>query len=380
MSARLRIAILGTRGIPARYGGFETFAEELSTRLAGRGHRVEVFCRKFIGSNTAQIEYKGVTLRYAWSIRHKYFETPIHALFSNLLLFGNKYDAALLCNAANSPLAWMIRLLNIPLAINVDGIERERSKWNWLGRVWYRIGERSSVLFASKVIGDAAVIKDYYRERYGYEAVMIPYGASAIHRSPGPILAAFNLTPNQYILYVSRLEPENNALGVIEAYVSLNTTVPLVIVGDAPYSESYKQTLRKAANERVIFTGYQFAEAYHELQSHCLLYIQATEVGGTHPALIEAMAYGNCVIANGTPENKEVLADAGYIYEKNNFQHLALCISEAMQNEIGRKQMKIKAKARANLIFDWEKITDQYEALFVSLSKTTSQESLHPPR
>lgn len=367
---KLRIALLGTRGIPARYGGFETFAEELSTRLARRGYTVEVFCRRFYGSQDDCKSYRGVLLRYAWSVRHKYLETPLHAFFSNLSLVRSRCDVALLCNAANSPFAWMIRLLGIPLAINVDGIERERAKWNWLGRLWYLLGERSSVLFASRVIGDAVVIQEYYKERYGCSAVMIPYGATAVRKEPGTVLNSFGLTPDNYILYVSRLEPENNALGVIQAYASLTTDVPLVIVGDAPYAEEYKRSLREAANEKVIFTGYQFAEAYQELQSNCLMYIQATEVGGTHPALIEAMAYGNCVIANGTPENREVLGSAGYIYEKNNFTDLARCIANAMSDPIERGALKVKAKERANQLYDWEKITDQYESLLVSLTVT----------
>ena len=363
---------MGTRGIPARYGGFETFAEELATRLVSRGHAVTVYGRRRWGEMCEQNSmYRGVRLRYAFTIMHKYLETPLHAFFSNFDLFRERYDAILLCNAANSPFAWMIRLLGIPLFINVDGIERERGKWNALGRLWYRLGEISSVIFATRVVGDADVISEYYEERYRCKTVTIPYGATVVRREAGKTLAEFGLSARGYLLYVSRLEPENNALGVIEAYRKLSTTHPLVIVGDAPYSDAYKTELRRAADERVIFTGYQFGEAYQELQSNCLLYIQATEVGGTHPALVESMGYGNCVIANGTPENIEVLGDGGLVYEKNNFTMLSQKISDALASSELRQSLGSRAAERVKARYSWEAVTSAYEELFLSRGKRT---------
>ena len=367
----LSIVILGTRGIPASYGGFETFAEELSTRLVSRGHKVTVYSRRFIGSSKGISEFKNVSIKYSYTIAQKYLETPLHALTSNLSLIGSKYDVALLCNAANSPFAWMIRILGIPLAINVDGIERMRSKWNCLGRAWYRLGEFCSTIFASKVIGDADVICKYYKEFYKTDSIMIPYGAKVEKRSPSQMLTKFNLTANYYVLYVSRLEPENNALGVIQAYKKIadSSSPPLVIVGDAPYADEYKKTLSDAAIEsNVIFTGFQFGENYQELRTNCLCYVQATEVGGTHPALVEAMAYGNPTIVNGTPENIEVIKDAGLIYEKNNFDELAECLKKLIASEQLRNELSQKAVARAQSAYTWDAVVDAYEDLLFKLA------------
>jgi glycosyltransferase involved in cell wall biosynthesis len=360
----LRIALMGTRGIPARYGGFETFAEELSTRLVERGHAVTVYARCSFGEKAPPRTHRGVTVRSTPTLMHKYAETPLHAATSFLDLFRRTFDIVLLCNAANSPFAFLIKLRGLPLVINVDGIERRRSKWNALGKLWYLLGERCSVLFANRVVADAQVIADYYRERFHTTSSVIAYGASPRSLPPGETLATFNLRPRGYLLYVSRLEPENNALGVVQAYSARKFGVPLVIVGDAPYAGEYIAAVKKAAGPNVIFTGYQFGDAYHELQSNCLLYIQATEVGGTHPALVESMAHGNCVVANGTPENKEVLGDAGEFYPVNNFKALGEVLGRLVENPEAIERHRRNARIRAETLYRWEVITDRYEALF----------------
>ena len=366
----LRIAIVGTRGIPACYGGFETFAEELSTRLVKRGYVVSVYGRRPFGKiYEGPKKYKEVDLIVLPTIMHKYLETPLHALMCFLDLFRRSFDVILVCNAATAPFSWLVRLRRIPFLINVDGIERKRGKWNLLGRCWYRLGEICSVLFANRVVCDAKVIADYYRKVYGCHGEVVAYGANAPRIKAGPTLAKFNLKERQYLLYVSRLEPENNALGVIQAYNALITEMPLVIVGDAPYARDYIAELKRVARSNVIFTGFQFGQAYQELQSNCYLYIQATEVGGTHPALIEAMTYGNCVVANGTPENLEVLDNAGVFYPKNNFGDLAHKLELLLNDSETLERYRVLARERAKRLYNWDRIVEQYEALFRELVK-----------
>lgn len=357
------MALIGTRGIPARYGGFETFAEQLSTRLVARGHSVTVYGRRKFGEKVEANEFDGVRVRYTPTVMHKYLETPLSSLTAFLDALKYPFDIVLLCNAANSPFAFIPRLKGTPLMVNVDGIERHRTKWNTLGKLWYRLGEITSVLFASRVIADAKVISDYYRSTYKTDSTVIPYGTNPIRRVPGKVMEQFGLKPGEYILYVSRLEPENNALGVIEAYCKSDRRIPLVIVGDAPYADEYKALLRSKAGPGVIFTGFQFGEAYQELQSNCYIYIQATEVGGTHPALIEAMSYGNCVIANGTPENIEVVADTAYIYQKNDFNELSSIMTRLLASPDDVKSMGVKARDRAERCYSWDSVVEQYEDL-----------------
>lgn len=367
--ARYRIALMGTRGIPARYGGFETFAEQLSSRLVARGHEVIVYGRcKFNQKWGARETLNGVRRRETPTIFHKYLETPLHALTSALDLLSQKVDAVLLCNGANSPLAPIILCKRVPLVINVDGIERNRAKWNWAGKAWYLLGEHCSVWFATRVVSDAKVIAEYYLNTYGVDSTVIPYGVHPVRRPPGATLGQFGLQKGRYILYVSRLEPENNALGVIQAYKMLKTDMPLVIVGDAPYADDYKRKLREEATGlNVVFTGYQFGDAYQEFQSNCYVYIQATEVGGTHPALIESMSYGNCVISNGTPENIEVVGDAGLVFEKNNFADLSTLLSGVLESPERVAELGKRASERVTQHYSWDSVVSRYEELIGSL-------------
>jgi glycosyltransferase involved in cell wall biosynthesis len=203
---------------------------------------------------------------------------------------------------------------------------------------------------------------------------VIPYGVHPTRRAPGETLAKFKLEAKKYLLYVSRLEPENNALGVIQAYRKLRERIPvdmpLVIVGDAPYATEYKEQLRAAADGQVVFTGFQFGEAYQELQSNCYLYVQATEVGGTHPALIESMSYGNCVVVNGTPENIEVVGDAGESFAKNDFDQLAEILARLVRApEIVERYGKA-AEAHVMERYSWDSVVAKYETL---LSKLVSR-------
>lgn len=370
----MKIGIMGTRGVPSNYGGFETFAEELGQRLASRGHEVTVYCRRrFFKKDTLEANYKGIHRIVLPAPHHKYLETPVHTFFSFCHLFAHPLDAVILCNAANSPVAWLGRLARVPLLINVDGIERKRKKWNFLGRLWYRLGEKCSVLFADRVIADADVIAEYYREHFNCESTVIRYGADVPENKPEylKVLEKYNLTPQNYFLYVGRLEPENNALGVIEAYNSVETDKPLVVVGDAPYAAEYIKQLKETADSRVIFTGYQFGEAYKALGLNCYAYIQASEVGGTHPALVESMARGNCILANDVPEHREVLEEAGLYYKFNDFNELALMLKNL--NDMPEKVAKYRklAKERAVTLFSWESVTDQYEKLCQEMAKNS---------
>lgn len=381
---RLDIAICGIRGIPARYGGFETFAEQLAPRLVEKGHRVCVYGRSYLFSDRPQ-SFRGVALRYLPAVRFKYLETPLHTLFCLLDLLRRKCDVVLVCNAANSPFIWIARLFGKPVVVNVDGIERLRGKWNALGRLWYRLGEITSVGFASRLVTDADMIHDYYQQNYRASSTVIRYGCldevlelarNKVENSDFPAAQAVHqelgISPDQYILYVSRLEPENNAHIVIAAYNALaaeHKAKPLVIVGDAPYASSYIDKLKRDAGKNVIFAGYRFNEQYRALALGASIYVQATEVGGTHPALVEAMGFGNCVIANDVPEHREVLADAGYYYQKNSASDLSALLQRLIGDQRQRIDARRRAYSRAKSDFSWESITEQYEALFLDCSR-----------
>jgi len=368
---RVRVAIIGTRGIPASYGGFESFAQELGIRLATRGHQVTVYGRPhYVDPALDGTDYHGVRIRLLPTIRHKYLDTVVHASLSCVDCVRRPYDVALMCNAANSVFCLLPRWFAIKVAINVDGIERQRRKWNRLGKAYYRFGEWCSVKVAHALVADAEVVAAYYRERYGAHPVVIPYGGDLPRAESQTALARWGLRAGGYVLYVSRLEPENNADVVIRAFRGVETDARLVIVGDAPYADAYKRQLRAlaAADERIVFTGFQFGEAYAELQSHAACYVQATEVGGTHPALVEAMGTGRCVIANATPENLEVIGDAGLSYEVNDVEALRARLRAVLTDAALRAEYGSRAAARVARCYTWESVTNRYEALFRALA------------
>src|SRR5213594_2699766 len=306
----MKLAILGTRGIPANYGGFETFAEELATRLAARGHDVTVYGRSNNVRQTQRI-YKGVKLTILPTIGTKYLDTVTHTFLSVFHAFPQWFDCILMCNAANAIFALVPRLSSTPVALNVDGIERLRRKWGPAGRAYYRISEYLATKIPNVIVSDASVIRDYYLREYKKSSVMIVYGANCAPTVTTTVLDQIGVRPRDYFLYVSRLEPENNAHVVVEAFEKVATEKRLLIVGDAPYARKYIERLKSTSDRRIHFPDAIYGAGYRELQSHAHAYIQATEVGGTHPALIEAMAAGNCVIVNDTPENREVVGDCG---------------------------------------------------------------------
>ncbi len=326
----MRFAILGTRGIPARYGGFETFAEELSARLVARGHSVTVYCRE----RAPQAEYLGVDLQYLPTVRHKYLDTIAHTFLSTLhVACGRRYDALLYCNAANALFTWIPRVRGMRVALNVDGLERNRKKWNRVAKAWYRLSEWLATWMPNAVVTDAQAIADYYQERYGRASTMIPYGAEIGALETSAVLETLGLERRSYFLYVSRMEPENNALLVREAFEKLDTQVKLALIGDAPYAAEYIRQVRDTRDPRVVMPGAIYGEGYRELGSHCLAYVHATEVGGTHPALIEAMGRGALTLYLDTPENAEVAGGAALPFTHENLGEAMRRVLEMPEEE-----------------------------------------------
>ena len=355
----MKLAILGTRGVPPAYGGFETFAAELSTRLVARGHEVSVYCRP---SESVEKKWNGVNRIVLPAIGHKYFETVSHAFLSALDALRRDFDSVLVCNAANAFVLPLLRAARIPVAINVDGIERKRRKWNVAGRAVYAIGESFSAGFANRVIADAQVIARYYAEHYGVEAEVIAYGSEFPEEEDSDVLERLGLERDGYILYVSRFEPENNPLEVVLAYEKLDDGPTLVMLGHGLYASDLVAELHRHASKRILFPGALYGRDYRTLQRNARLYIQATEVGGTHPALIEAMASGGRVLAHDTPENREVGGDAVGYFRLHPEETLSGTLSEWLEQPA--RTLRLHARDRARERYSWDRVTDQYEALF----------------
>ncbi len=360
----MKIAIMGIRGIPANYGGFETFAEHLAPALVELGHEVTVYGRSN-NIETREPFYKGVRLVILPTISHKYLDTIAHTFLSVWHgVFRGGFDCVLVCNSANAAFTIVPRLFGQKVVLNVDGLEWKRKKWNILGQWFYKISEYLATFLPNVVVTDAVCVQQYYLDKFKKQSALIPYGATPGHVPAGQTLERFGLKPRDYVLYVSRLEPENNAHRVVKAFEQVQTDKRLVIVGDAPYSTEYIASLKATKDPRILFTGYVFGDGYRELQSNAYTYVQATEVGGTHPALLEGMAFGNCVLANDVPEHREVLRDAGVYFSRTDDDDLRDKLQRLLEQPDEVEGYRQAAVARIEEAFTWERITRAYEDLF----------------
>ncbi len=371
---RPRILMLGSRGIPANYSGYETMIEALAPRLAERGWRVTVYCRSHYVDRRLR-SHRGVELVVLPTLRTKYGDTPVHTLLSCLhaTLFARGARAALVVNGANAlflPLLWTRR---IRTALHVDGIEKRRAKWGWPGRLVYAVSERLACLLPNATVTDADVIAAHYRTRYRRDSTMIRYGVEPAPLPGHPILDELGLEPRRYFLYVSRFEPENNPHRVVAAYRRVGGDLPLVMVGDAPYATDFIAAMKRGADPRVRFPGTVFGEGYRGLLSSALATVHATEVGGTHPALVEAMGYGACVLVNDEPANRETAGDAGVYFDVEDEASLVAAFEFARADEARARDRGKRAARRAAEKYDWDLVADQYEQLFRRLSNRAGQ-------
>lgn len=367
----LRIAMMGSRGIPASYSGFETCVEQLSVRLVERGHQVTVYCRSH-HVTWPEKTYKGVRLVKLPTIASKHLDTIAHTFLSMLHGQFRRYDVVYICGVGNGPLAGIPRLSGKPTAINVDGADWARDKWGSFARRYLQLSERMATKSASCIVADSHVVERYYQEKFNAPSLFIPYGSDVPHLPPGETLRQLGLQPDGYILWVGRLVPENNAHDVIEAYQQLGgpaTGLQLCLVGDAPYSTDYKAKLKQIAGPGVVFAGYVFGEGYHELGSNARIYAFASGVGGTHPALLEAMAFGNCVVVNDMAANLETVGDAALPYAgAGGAGDLARALAQALANPALVEDYRQRAAHRAKTVYSWDAVTDQYEDLFRQLA------------
>jgi glycosyltransferase involved in cell wall biosynthesis len=256
-------------------------------------------------------------------------------------------------------------LFGIPVALNVDGLERNRKKWNRLAKNWYLLSERLATFCPNAVVTDASKIEEYYFERYRKRSRFIPYGAEIGPLETSEVLEPLGLERGKYFLYVSRMEPENNALLVREAFEQTRTSLKLALIGDAPYARAYIDRVRDTKDPRIVMPGAIYGRGYHELLSHCFAYIHATEVGGTHPALIEAMGRGAPVLFLDTPENTEVAGGVGIPFERS---ALEAKLEEALAMPASeRAALSRSAIERVAERYSWDAVRDEYESLLLKL-------------
>ena len=354
----MRVAFIGTRGVPASYSGFETCVEQVGRRMVDRGDDVVVYCRSS-HYRERQNEYFGMQLRYRPAARQKHLETLTHTALS---VVGLPRDTAVICmGVGNAPVVRWLELRGRSTVFNVDGADWQRDKWGRFAQWYLRTCEGMAAAGKSIVIADAKAVQDYYRREYGRETELVRYGADPPLDTGTETLERFGLKPRGYLLWVGRLVPENGADQFLEGVRLSGIDVPPVVVGDASYQDEYKRELRANAPSGTVFTGYQFGGAYQQLSAHAGLFVLAAGVGGTHPVLVEQMAAGNAILARETDSNREVLDDAGLFW--NTPAELAALLRKLWPDVDGRQKLGERARRRATEFYNWDEVTTRYQQL-----------------
>ena len=359
----MKVALMGTRGVPAQYGGFETAVEEIGKRLARRGYDVTVYCRN---PRQRMTRYEGMRLVNAPALRHRMAETLSHTTASTAhAIIRDHPDVVLLLNAGNAPLLKPLKFAGIPTAIHLDGLESKREKWRGAGARYYRWAEKASVSWGQEVIADAQAIADHVKATYGRDCVVIPYGAEVI--DPGDdLLNRADAVAGGYHLVVARFEPENHVLDAVHAYRASAETRPLLVVGSAPYSEWYVQQVHTAAGDdpRIRFLGGIYDQhLLDQLYANAITYLHGHSVGGTNPSLLRAMGAGTPVLAFDVEFNREVTAEQAFFWR--DAAELTMLIDRVATGELDEQREAYAAAGRARVatVYQWDLVTDAYEAL-----------------
>ncbi len=356
----MRIALIGTRGIPAAYSGFETAVENLAREFTARGHEVTVYCRPHMTEQRS--EHAGARLVHLPTIRNKYLDTLAHTTVSTgHMVTKERPDVAIYFIAGNAPVVPFARMAGVPSILQIDGMDSQRAKWPRAAKAIIRQFEHMSAAAATIAVTDSESVADLYEERFGRRLLAIPYGADLPDPGTTEALDELGLTPGEYILFVGRLVPENNAHLLADAYAKLDTDWPLVIVGDAPYADDYIAGLKAGADDRVLFPGYVFGDGYAELVNNCGVMCAPTEVGGTHPVIIEAMAAGAPLVVSDHGPNLEVVGDAAATFS---LASGSASLTEVLRRLLGdpdrRAALASASRMRAEDRFAWGRCAERY--------------------
>ena len=365
--AKKTISIIGVKGYPYVYGGYETFVKQISDRLI-KNYNITVYCHRGLFSNRPK-NVNGINLIYVPSIETKILSQPIHSFFSIIHACFSKSDIILVVNSANGPFGLLTKLFRIPTAINVDGLEWLRPKWKGLGSVYFKWASKMATLFYDQIINDSDEMRKVYLDLFKRDSKVIAYGAD-IRKSEFPdLINEWNLKKREYYLVIGRLIPDNNADLIIKGFLKSSSKKKLVIVGDVTYKDSYASNLKKINDKRLIFTGYVkdqniLAELYH----NCFVYVHGHEFGGTNPTMIKAMAYGCAILALDTVFNQEMLQNGKFgIFFKKELLSITNMIDYCEKEKLIIDKFRSESVNGITKKYDWDFVTSQYLEVFKTL-------------
>lgn len=379
----MRIAMIGLKALPPRYGGFETAADEIGRRLVTLGHEVIVYNRSGLSTHAAT-NYGGIRLINLPTIQTKNLSAIVHSLLCSIHALFVRPDVVHYFITGTTLFAPLPRMFGAKVVCSVDGTDWQRKKWGRLARWYLRFSERFASRFCNGLVSDSLEVQKYYKTRYRVPSSFIPYGMRETDERGTEFLDRLNLKPRGYVLFVGRLVPENNVHMLIRAFELTKTDRKLVVVGDDPWGREYVRSLKTTRDPRIIFAGGLYGKGYVQLQKNAYLFVLPDEVGGTHPSLVEAMGFRNCVLVNDTPSNVEVIGDAGFSYAgAGGSEALRDRLQFLLDHPAIVEEYRRKAAERAQARYRWNEVVRKYLELYEQLigeRAVKSQKQIVPER
>ena len=363
----MRIAYIAVKGIPIG-GGIEKLTEEIGSRLVKKGHQVVIYSSRNYGTLNGEI--KGMEIRTVPSINTKAFHKLsicFHAVCD--VISRGSFDIVHIHAVGPSLFSIFPRMKGITTVVQTHGFEWKREKWSFIGKTFFKLADFTAIYFPHKTTSVSKVQKNYYEKKYGKEIIYIPTGVNFVkHRAP-KCIREYGLEPEGYILFAARLVEEKGAHFLIDAFRSIDTSLKLVIAGDASYSEKYKASLKQkaAGDNRIIFPGFVTGEPLEELFSNAYLFCLPSTLEGLPIALLEAMSYGNCCVASDIPENIEAIEQYGYTFRSGDSDDLRKILLHLIEHPEKIEKKKKNAKAYVLNKYSWDSIANQMEDLYLKL-------------
>lgn len=384
----LRIAMIGQKGIPARYGGVETHVENIAVRLAARGHDVRVYCRSRMRADAEHAPpgyeargrdalYNGVRLVFRPSIPTKHFDAASHTLACAFeSSWRHDFDIIHLHGIGPAAFAPVAGVFGRCVVSTFHALDWRQVKWGSRAKGLLRRGERVGARHSAGVIAVSRLMQAHVRNAHGIDARYIPNGATPRRTPTDPThLGAWGLKSGAYILTVGRIIPDRELHTLVEAFRQLPATLRLVIVGSETPRSSYSDSLEKGAGDRVVFTGDVFGEPLEALYAGCRVYVLASRVEGLPVTVCEAMAHGRPLVLSDIPENVEVGGSAARYFKCGDVNALASTLEQLLEDPAARENLGREARDRCANLYDWDLVADQVEAEYYRLLAARAQTS-----
>lgn len=370
----MKVAIIGTRGYPYVYGGFETFVKELGERLVKKDVEVYVYCQaNLFPKKPATVN--GIHLYYIPTVKTKSLNQIIHSFLSIIHATFSRCDIILVVNLAAGPMGWIPKITGKKTIINVDGLEWLRPKWKGLGAAYFRFAAKLATKLYDLIITDADAMRDVYLKEFNKDSLVIAYGAPLFKKADPSLLNRFNIIPDEYYLIVGRLIPDNNADLIIKAYLNSSSAKKLVVVGDVPYRDQYADDLKKLAGEKVHFIGYvRDNDELMSLYQNCFSYIHGHKFGGTNPAMLKAMSNNCAILALNTSFNREMLTNGkfGLLFEEN-LVAIQACMKNLESDQLLINQLRSVVSSGLTDKYNWDCVTTNYQNAMIDLYNSISK-------